>query len=57
MTALLRLSHLHTHQLLIVSMPLPRAVVYNASNNELVRTKTLVKGAIIQIDATPFKQW
>ena len=38
-------------------MPLPRAVVYNASNNELVRTKTLVKGAIIQIDATPFKQW
>jgi len=32
-------------------------VVYNASNNELVRTKTLVKGAIIQIDATPFKQW
>eukprot|EP00295_Goniomonas_pacifica_P003151 CAMPEP_0175805228 /NCGR_PEP_ID=MMETSP0107_2-20121207/542_1 /TAXON_ID=195067 ORGANISM="Goniomonas pacifica, Strain CCMP1869" /NCGR_SAMPLE_ID=MMETSP0107_2 /ASSEMBLY_ACC=CAM_ASM_000203 /LENGTH=104 /DNA_ID=CAMNT_0017116631 /DNA_START=41 /DNA_END=352 /DNA_ORIENTATION=+ len=24
-------------------------VVYNASNNELVRTKTLVKGAIIQI--------
>ena len=32
-------------------------VVYNASNNELVRTKTLVKGCIIQIDATPFKQW
>merc|ERR1711982_43972 len=32
-------------------------VVYNASNNELVRTKTLVKGAIIQIDAQPFKQW
>eukprot|EP01036_Dinobryon_divergens_P022228 gene22228-30469_t len=32
-------------------------VVYNASNNELVRTKTLVKNAIIQIDATPFKQW
>jgi len=32
-------------------------VVYNASNNELVRTKTLVKGAIIQIDATPFRQW
>ena len=27
-------------------------VVYNASNNELVRTKTLVKGAIVQIDAT-----
>ncbi|KAJ3432154.1 40S ribosomal protein S8 [Anaeramoeba flamelloides] len=32
-------------------------VVYNASNNELVRTKTLVKGAIVVIDATPFKQW
>ena len=31
--------------------------VYNASNNELVRTNTLVKGAIIQIDATPFRQW
>jgi len=33
------------------------AVVYNASNNELVRTNTLVKSAIIQIDATPFRQW
>ncbi|KAJ1498817.1 40S ribosomal protein, partial [Coelomomyces lativittatus] len=32
-------------------------VVYNASNNELVRTKTLVKGAIIEVDATPFRQW
>lgn len=32
-------------------------VVYNASNNELVRTNTLVKGAIIQIDAHPFRQW
>ncbi|XP_065652130.1 small ribosomal subunit protein eS8 isoform X1 [Hydra vulgaris] len=32
-------------------------VLYNASNNELVRTKTLVKNAIIHIDATPFKQW
>jgi small subunit ribosomal protein S8e len=32
-------------------------VVYNASNNELLRTKTLVKGAIIQVDATPFRQW
>merc|ERR1712060_403199 len=32
-------------------------VNYNASNNELVRTQTLVKSAIIQIDATPFKQW
>lgn len=32
-------------------------VAYNASNNELVRTKTLVKGAIIQVDAAPFRQW
>uniref|UniRef100_A0AC34QU83 40S ribosomal protein S8 n=1 Tax=Panagrolaimus sp. JU765 TaxID=591449 RepID=A0AC34QU83_9BILA len=31
--------------------------VYNATNNELVRTKTLVKGAIIAIDAVPFRQW
>lgn len=33
------------------------SVVYNASNNELVRTNTLVKSAIVQIDATPFRQW
>jgi len=32
-------------------------VVYNASNNELVRTKTLVKGAIVQVDATSFRQY
>ncbi|XP_010535902.1 PREDICTED: 40S ribosomal protein S8-1-like [Tarenaya hassleriana] len=32
-------------------------VVYNASNNELVRTKTLVKSAIVQVDVAPFKQW
>ena len=32
-------------------------VVHNASNNELIRTKTLVKNAIIQIDATPFRAW
>lgn len=32
-------------------------VVFNASNNELVRTKTLVKNAIVVIDATPFRQW
>merc|ERR1712226_1190942 len=32
-------------------------VTYNASSNELVRTKTLVKNAIVQIDAQPFKQW
>lgn len=32
-------------------------VVYNASNNELVRTNTLVKGCIVQIDSTPFRQY
>lgn len=31
--------------------------VYNASNNELVRTKTLVKNSIITVDAVPFRQW
>jgi len=32
-------------------------VVYNSTNNELVRTNTLVKGSIIQIDSAPFKAW
>jgi small subunit ribosomal protein S8e len=32
-------------------------VTYNASNNELVRTKTLVQGAIVLVDAHPFKEW
>uniref|UniRef100_A0A8C4R8N1 40S ribosomal protein S8 n=1 Tax=Eptatretus burgeri TaxID=7764 RepID=A0A8C4R8N1_EPTBU len=32
-------------------------VVYNASNNELVRTKTLVKNAVVLVDSTPFRQW
>lgn len=32
-------------------------VVYNATNNELVRTKTLVKNSIILIDATPFANY
>ena len=32
-------------------------VVYNSTNNELVRTNTLVKSGIIQIDAAPFKAW
>jgi small subunit ribosomal protein S8e len=31
--------------------------VYNATNNELVRTKTLVKNSIVYVDATPFRQW
>ena len=32
-------------------------VCYNASNNELVRTQTLVKSAVVAVDATPFRQW
>ena len=32
-------------------------VVYNAANVEYVRTKTIVKGAIVQIDCGPFRRW
>jgi small subunit ribosomal protein S8e len=32
-------------------------VVYNATNNELVRTKTIVKNCIVTIDANPFRLW
>ena len=32
-------------------------VVYNATSNEMVRTKTLVKNAIVAVDAGPFKTW
>jgi len=32
-------------------------VVYNATNNELVRTKTVVKNCIVVIDSNPFRQW
>lgn len=32
-------------------------VVYNATNNELVRTKTIVKNCIVVIDSNPFRQW
>lgn len=32
-------------------------VTYNATSNELVRTNTLVKNAIIQVDAAPFRLW
>ena len=32
-------------------------VVYNATSNELVRTNTLVKGAIVQVDAAPFIEY
>merc|ERR1712036_132795 len=32
-------------------------VVYNATSNELVRTKTLVKGAVVVLDASPFRSF
>ncbi|CAF1014261.1 unnamed protein product [Rotaria sordida] len=32
-------------------------VMYHPSNNELVRTKTLTRSTIVQIDAVPFRQW
>lgn len=32
-------------------------VSFHPSNNELVRTNTLTKSAVIQIDAAPFRQW
>jgi len=32
-------------------------VVYNATSMELVRTNTLVQGTIVEIDATPFRNW
>ena len=32
-------------------------VVYNAAGGELVRTNILTKGAIVLIEAGPFKQW
>ncbi|GMK57032.1 hypothetical protein CspeluHIS016_0308720 [Cutaneotrichosporon spelunceum] len=33
------------------------AVRYNTTNNELLRTQTLVKSAVVEIDAAPFRQW
>jgi len=32
-------------------------VVYNPTNKEFVRTNTVVKGSIVQVDSTPFKNW
>jgi len=32
-------------------------VSFHPSNNELIRTNTLTKSAIVQIDAAPFRQW
>lgn len=33
------------------------AVAFHPSNNELIRTNTLTKSAVIQVDAAPFRQW
>jgi small subunit ribosomal protein S8e len=33
------------------------SVAFHPSNNELIRTNTLTKAAIVQVDATPFRQW
>ncbi|CAA7054403.1 unnamed protein product [Microthlaspi erraticum] len=32
-------------------------IVCNASNNELVRPKTIVNSALVLVDDAPFKQW
>jgi small subunit ribosomal protein S8e len=32
-------------------------VAYHPSNNELVRTNTLTKSAVVQVDAAPFRTW
>ncbi|KAL4686123.1 hypothetical protein H8959_001720 [Pygathrix nigripes] len=42
---------IHTVRVRIIDL------VYNASNNELVRTKTLVKNCIVLIDSTWYQQW
>ena len=32
-------------------------VAFHPSNNELIRTNTLTKSAVVQVDAAPFRQW
>jgi small subunit ribosomal protein S8e len=32
-------------------------VAFHPSNNELVRTNTLTKSAVVHVDAAPFRQW
>lgn len=32
-------------------------MAFHPSNNELVRTNTLTKSAVVQIDAAPFRTW
>ena len=44
-------SEAYTHKTRILD------VVYNATNNELVRTKIIVKNCIVSIDANPFRNF
>ena len=32
-------------------------VAYNASSNDLIRTKSLVKNCVVFVDASPFRKW
>jgi small subunit ribosomal protein S8e len=32
-------------------------VAFHPSNNELIRTNTLTKAAVVQVDAAPFRSW
>lgn len=32
-------------------------LIWTTANNELIRTNTLTKAAVVQIDAAPFRQW
>jgi small subunit ribosomal protein S8e len=34
-----------------------KILTFFSANNELVRTNTLTKSAVIQVDAAPFRQW
>jgi small subunit ribosomal protein S8e len=58
-TRIIGVVRISVHQAMLVAIQIYILFgkVYNASNNELVRTNTLVKGAIIQVDATPFRLW
>ncbi|KAJ7093754.1 hypothetical protein C8R44DRAFT_890657 [Mycena epipterygia] len=57
MLSVLRVATLPGAPSTLRGIPESSVLVYNASNNELVQTNTPVKSAIIQIDATLFRQW
>ncbi|KAJ7127603.1 hypothetical protein C8R44DRAFT_873436 [Mycena epipterygia] len=56
MLSVLRVATLPRAPSTLRGIPESSVLVYNASNNELVQTNTPVKSAIIQIDATLFRQ-